>query len=230
MTYATHIVWDTDVPSASAVTVTSPQLTAPITVGSLTGMTEHDVAVMGLVRGREYSYTVSSVTADGKTVASQTKKFTVIVPGDRIKTAASSAVYWYLDGKRNVFSDLTTYGSWFPDFTGIVTVPADQLSDIELGHVVPVRAGTYLVKIQSDPKTYAVEPYGVLRWIPTEAQAIALYGSAWSHARARCRCIAVRELFLGRRAWRERSPIGFCLQVRKQRNECGDRKRDPFLV
>jgi len=181
ITYNAHIVWDTDVLSASAVTVTSPQLTAPVTAGSLTGTTEHDVAVSGLVRGNSYSFAVSSMTADGKTVASQARKFTVIVPGDRIKTAASSAVYWYLGGKRNVFSDLTTYGSWFPDFTGVVTVPADQLSDIELGHVVPVRAGTYLVKIQSDPKTYAVEPYGVLRWIPTEAQAIALYGSTWSH-------------------------------------------------
>jgi hypothetical protein len=102
------------------------------------------------------------------------------VNGDRIKAAASPAVYWYLGGKRNVFSDLMTYGSWFSDFNGVVTVPSDQLSDIELGHVVPVRAGTYLVKIQSDPKTYAVEPYGELRWIPTEAQAIALYGSSWS--------------------------------------------------
>jgi len=179
--YSAHIVWDTDVLSASAVTVTSPQLTTPITAGSLTGTTSHDVAVSGLTRGREYSYTVSSVTAAGSTVASQAKKFTVIVPGDRIKTAASSAVYWYLADKRNVFADQTSYGSWFSDFNGIVTVPADQLTDIGLGHVVPIRAGTYLVKIQSDPKTYAVEPYGVLRWIPTEAQALALYGNDWSH-------------------------------------------------
>jgi len=178
--YGAHIVWSTDVVSASAVIVSSPQLTAPIAAGSLSGATDHDVAVSGLVRGYSYSFTVSSVTADGKTVSSQAKHFTVVVPGDRVKTAASSAVYWYLGGKRDVFPDATTYASWFPDFKGIVTVPADQLSDIGLGHVVPVRAGTYLVKIQSDPKTYAVEPYGVLRWIPTEAQAIALYGAAWS--------------------------------------------------
>lgn len=180
MTYAAHIVWSTDRESASAVTVTSSQLTSPITAGSLTGVTEHDVVVSGLVRGREYSYTVSSVTSDGKTVASQAKKFAVIVPGDRIKTAASSAVYWYLGGKRNVFSDLTVYSSWFSDFKGVVTVPSDQLSDIDLGRVVPIRAGTYLVKIQSDPRTYAVEPFGRLRWIQTEAKALALYGQTWS--------------------------------------------------
>ena len=180
ITYGAHIVWTTDTVSASSVTVASPQLTAPIAAGSLTGSTDHDVFVSGLVRGRDYSFTVASVTADGKTVSSQAKHFNVIVPGDRIKTKGSPAVYWYLGGKRNVFPDLNAYGSWFSDFSGIVTVPADQLSDIALGHVVPVRAGTYLVKIQSDPKTYAVEPYGILRWIPTEAQAIALYGSAWS--------------------------------------------------
>jgi hypothetical protein len=178
--YAAHITWSTDIESSSSVTVTSPQLTSPTAAGSLTGTTEHDVAVSGLIRGNSYSFTVSSMTADGKTVASQAKHFSVIVPGDRIKSAASSAVYWYLGGKRNVFSDPTSYGSWFSDFSGVVTVPADQLSDIALGHVVPVRAGTYLVKIQSDPKTYAVEPFGVLRWIPTEAQAIALYGGLWS--------------------------------------------------
>lgn len=180
-TYTAHIVWDTDVVSASAISVTSPQLTSAITAGDLTGTTEHDVVVSGLVRGWQYSYTVSSVTAAGSTVASQAKKFTVIVPGDRIKSANNPAVYWYLNGKRNVFSDLATYGSWFADFSGIITVPPDQLADISLGHVVPIRAGTYLVKIQSDPKTYAVEPFGLLRWIPTETQAIALYGAGWSH-------------------------------------------------
>jgi len=178
--YAAHITWSTDLESSSSVAVTSPQLTSPSAAGSLTGTTEHDVAVSGLIRGNSYSFTVSSMTADGKSVASQAKHFSVIVPGDRIKSAASSAVYWYLGGKRNVFSDPTSYGSWFSDFKGVVTVPADQLSDIALGHVVPVRAGTYLVKIQSDPKTYAVEPFGLLRWIPTESQAIALYGSGWS--------------------------------------------------
>jgi hypothetical protein len=213
MTYNAHIIWDTDLESASAVTITSAQLTTPITAGSLTGTTEHDVAVSGLVRGADYAYTVTSVTADGQTVTSQAQHFTVITPGDRIKVAGDPAVYWYLNGKRNVFPDLTTYESWFPDFSGIVTVPADQLSDIALGHVVPVRAGTYLVKIQSDPKTYAVEPYGVLRWIPTEAQAIALYGSDWS---TRVRDIDVSQFvnyFLGDELGAGEVPSGFVYKL-----------------
>jgi len=79
-----------------------------------------------------------------------------------------------------VFPDFTSYDSWFADWKGIMTIPAEQLADIPLGKVVPVRAGTYLVKIQSDPKTYAVEPFGKLRWIPTEALAINLFGNNWS--------------------------------------------------
>jgi hypothetical protein len=180
VTYSAHVKWNTDIVSTSAVTVTSPQITAPISTGNLTGTTDHDVLVTGLVRGRAYSFTVTSVSADGKSVVSSARDFRVIVSGDRIKSAQSAAVYWYLDGKRNVFPDFTAYDSWFSDWNGIVTVPNDQLASIPLGKIVPVRAGTYLVKIQSDPKTYAVEPYGKLRWIQSEAQAIALYGNEWS--------------------------------------------------
>jgi len=37
-----------------------------------------------------------------------------------------------------------------------------------------------MIKIQSDPKVYAVAHGGVLRWVSTEAAAVALYGSAWN--------------------------------------------------
>ncbi len=180
VSYSVDVLWKTDLYTSSSLIVTSLQMTQPITAGSLDAATDHLVTVPGLVRGREYSYTVSSMTADGKTVVSPPRQFTVIAPGDRIKAAKTSAVYWYLNGKRNVFPDFTAYDSWFPDFKGVITVPADQLADIQLGKLVPVRGGTYLVKIQSDSKTYAVEPGGILRWIPTEAQAIALYGADWS--------------------------------------------------
>lgn len=180
VTYSAHVKWATDIISTSAVTVTSPQMTVPISTGNLKGTADHDVLVTGLVRGREYSFTVTSVSADGKSVVSPAQRFRVIVPGDRVKAANSPAVYWYLGGKRNVFPDFTAYDSWFADWNGVVTVPFDQLASIPLGKIVPVRAGTYLIKIQSDPKTYAVEPYGKLRWIQTEEQAVSLYGKEWS--------------------------------------------------
>jgi hypothetical protein len=179
-TYSAHVIWTTDVLSSSAVAVTGGDLSAPIDTGSLTPTTAHDVLVTGLARGNLYSYKISSMTATGKSVASDAYDFAVIVPGDRIKTADSSAVYWYLNGKRNVFPTFLVYDSWFADFNNVVTIPAGQMSDIQLGLSVPMRAGTYLLKIQSDPRVYAVLPLGKLSWIQTESQAIGLYGANWA--------------------------------------------------
>ncbi len=179
-TYSAHIIWETDIVSSSAITVSGGSFSLPVSAGSLTPTLTHDVLVSGLSRGYVYSYKVSSMSADGKSVTSDSAKFTVIVAGDRIKTANSSAVYWYLNGKRNVFSNFFVYDSWFPDFKNVVTIPAEQMSDILIGRGIPVRAGTYLVKIQSDPRVYAVLPFGKLSWVQTETQAIALYGENWS--------------------------------------------------
>ncbi|MFA5128353.1 MAG: invasin domain 3-containing protein [Patescibacteria group bacterium] len=101
--------------------------------------------------------------------------------GDLIKSSLSSSVYYYgSDGKRHVFPNEKTYKSWYVDFTGIKIIPASQLQGLALGNNVTIRPGTVLVKIQTDPKVYAVEPGGLLRWVPTEARATTLYGSAWA--------------------------------------------------
>ncbi len=101
--------------------------------------------------------------------------------GDLIKKDGLSAVY-YLgeDGKRYVFPNEATYKSWYSDFSGVVTISADELASYPLGGNVVVRPGTKLVKITTDPKVYAVEANGTLRQIPSEAAAIALYGSDWA--------------------------------------------------
>jgi len=101
--------------------------------------------------------------------------------GDLIKKDGLSAVY-YLgeDGKRYVFPNEATYKSWYSDFSGVVTVSADELASYPLGANVVIRPGTKLVKITTDPKVYAVEPNGSLRWVQTEADAIALYGANWA--------------------------------------------------
>ena len=49
-----------------------------------------------------------------------------------------------------------------------------------LGKNVSMRPGTYLVKLTTDPKTYAVEEGGVLRWIKQEYVAIQLFGENWA--------------------------------------------------
>jgi hypothetical protein len=101
--------------------------------------------------------------------------------GTLVKRADMSSVYFIdQDNRRHAFPNGTVYLSWFTDFSNVKTISAETLAQIPLGTNVFVRPGTYLVKIQSDPKVYAVEPYGVLRWVSTEAIANSLYGPDWN--------------------------------------------------
>ncbi len=92
-----------------------------------------------------------------------------------------SAVYYLrADGKRDVFPNAKTYFSWYPDFNGIVSISQTEMQSYPLGVNVTYRPGVRLVKIQTDPKVYAVAAGGVLRWVETEAVAKALYGDMWA--------------------------------------------------
>jgi hypothetical protein len=99
--------------------------------------------------------------------------------GDLI-TGSGSAVYYLNGGKRYVFPNQKTYMTWYPDFSGVVTVSDSELSSYPLGGNVTYRAGTQMVKIDTVPTVYAVEPGGVLRSIVSEANAVALFGSDWN--------------------------------------------------
>ncbi len=100
--------------------------------------------------------------------------------GSLIKTSSNSAVYYYVDGKRYAFPNEKVFFSWYADFSGITTVSASELAGYPLAGNVTYRPGKWLVKIQTDPKVYAVSRYGVLRWIANEQVATALYGSNWN--------------------------------------------------
>jgi hypothetical protein len=101
--------------------------------------------------------------------------------GDIIHAKEFSTVYYVgADGERHPFPDEKVYFSWFTDFSGVKMVSADVLSDISLGRMVRVRPGTWLIKIQSDPKVYAVEPGGIRRWVKSETVAESLYGDDWN--------------------------------------------------
>lgn len=110
-------------------------------------------------------------------------------PGDLLKlpddgdpaTRHDSAVYYYAaDGKRYVFPNAAAYFTWYPDFSKVKEVPTAALAAIPLGGNVTYRAGTRLVKLETDPTVYAVEPGGLLRAIASEAVAAALYGPDWA--------------------------------------------------
>ncbi|MDD5031777.1 MAG: hypothetical protein PHR36_01895 [Patescibacteria group bacterium] len=101
--------------------------------------------------------------------------------GDLIKMSGLSSVYYLgADGKRYVFPNEQTYFSWYSDFSGVVTIPQSELESYSLGANVTMRPGTKLVKITTNPKVYAVEPNGTLKWVPSEAVAVALYGADWA--------------------------------------------------
>ena len=95
----------------------------------------------------------------------------VLARAELIKGPAASAVY-YLDDEniRHVFSTRTVFDSWYGgDFSEVATVSKEFLASLPLGKNITVRPGTSLVKIQTSPKVYAIEPGGVLRQITDEA-------------------------------------------------------------
>ncbi|MFC1598561.1 hypothetical protein ACFL2U_00920 [Patescibacteria group bacterium] len=101
--------------------------------------------------------------------------------GDVIQGLNSSEIYLVTSSsQKRLFPTAVVYNSWFVDYTNIKKVSEDTLSQIALGPNMILRPGTWLMKITSDPKVYAVEPNGVIRWLETEAVALSLYGVDWS--------------------------------------------------
>lgn len=98
-----------------------------------------------------------------------------------IKGSSSTTVYYCgADGKRHVFLNDRVYFSWYTDFGSVRELPDASLSAVPLGTVITYRPGARMVKIESDPKVYAVGTGGTLRWVSSEAIAIALYGPTWN--------------------------------------------------
>lgn len=117
-----------------------------------------------------WSMGLSALTASAATPAS----------GSLIKASLPTVYYLGADNKRYVFPNQDTYKTWYADFSGVQTITDAELAALPLGGNVTFRPGVMLVKITTDPKTYAVSKGGVLRWIKTEAAAQALYGSTWN--------------------------------------------------
>lgn len=100
--------------------------------------------------------------------------------GDLIKASTPAVYYYGFDGKRYVFPNEKTYKTWYSDFSAVETITDDELAAIPIAGNVTYRPGMKMIKIQTDPKVYAVAKGGVLRWIKTEAMAIAIYGANWN--------------------------------------------------
>ena len=86
-----------------------------------------------------------------------------------IRGTTASTVFWYAnDGKRYVFPNAATFYTWFPTFNNVVTISDSELFSIQIGGNVTYRPAAKLVKINTDPKVYAVSRGGVLRHVTSE--------------------------------------------------------------
>lgn len=110
-----------------------------------------------------------------------------VTSGDLIKGSGTAVYYYGADAKRYVFPYQAAYSSWYgTTFTGVTTMADADLIAIPFGGNVTVQPGL-LAQVVSmdtpwmvmDPKVYAVEKGGVLRWVKTADVAVALFGVTW---------------------------------------------------
>jgi len=100
--------------------------------------------------------------------------------GTVIKSQSESVYYYAADNKRYVFPNQKTYLTWFADFNNVVVITSNDLANIPLGGNITYKPDSRLIKINTDPKVYYVDKYGVLRWIKSENVAILLFGADWN--------------------------------------------------
>ncbi len=98
-----------------------------------------------------------------------------------VKGSQSSVYYVTTDGNRYAFPNEKIFFSWFPNFTEVHSVNDRAFATWPIRGNVTYRPGMRLVKINTDPKVYAVSHGGVLRWVQTEGLAASIFGSDWAH-------------------------------------------------
>jgi inhibitor of cysteine peptidase len=103
-----------------------------------------------------------------------------LTPGTLIKASGPAVYYYSSQGTRLVFPNAKTYFTWYTDFSNVVTITDSELAAIQIGGNVTYRPGIKMIKVTTDPKVYAVDAQGTLRWVTSEAIASSLYGANWS--------------------------------------------------
>ncbi|MBI5071358.1 Ig-like domain-containing protein [Candidatus Falkowbacteria bacterium] len=145
------------------------------------GHDESGVFVASDISDADFTITYTTPPPPGAETPPSAENPAGLVAGDLFKSPLSTTVYYFgSDNKRHIFPNEKTYKSWYPDWSNVKSVTAEELRAIPLGKNVTVRPGTVLVKIDTNPKVYAVEPNGLLRWIPTETRIKTLYGGNWA--------------------------------------------------
>lgn len=113
--------------------------------------------------------------------ASAATPLSEIKAGDLIRGESLPAVYYYgKDGFRYVFPNDKTYFTWYQNFDNVRWISDADLGTVQIGGNVTYRPGVRMIKINSDPKTYAIGEGGALQWVTSEAVAVGLYGPSWN--------------------------------------------------
>lgn len=105
-----------------------------------------------------------------------------------VVTTSTNATVYFLSGEENrrAFINENAYFTYFDSFTGVDEIAATDLSGYTLTGLMLPKAGVVLVKIQSDPRVYALEENPedmfepILREITSEEITIEMYGSNWA--------------------------------------------------
>jgi len=134
-----------------------------------------------LVNGQALQHTVT-IHYTGGLIADVHAGDLIKIPDDNnTATLSDTAVYYYAsDGRRYVFPNEKVYYTWYSDFSKVKVLSLKQMSLIPIGGNVTYKAGSKLVKFQTDVKTYLPTKGGVLRWVKTEAIARGLFGNTWN--------------------------------------------------
>lgn len=102
------------------------------------------------------------------------------IPGTAFKGKRDTVYYCARDGKRYVFPNHKIYQTWFDDFSHVITFSDEHIAMIPLGGNVTYKPGARLVKVQTDPKVYAVSRGGTLRHVKDESAAERVFGKDWA--------------------------------------------------
>ncbi|MFA6132035.1 MAG: hypothetical protein WC702_03160 [Patescibacteria group bacterium] len=97
-----------------------------------------------------------------------------------IRSNYFNTVYFIDSEGRHPFWDANSFFSYADSFDIVIWVTDATLPTLPLASPIMPQPGSVLVKIQSDAKTYAIDDGNVLRWVPSEATAEALYGADWA--------------------------------------------------
>ncbi len=119
-------------------------------------------------------------------VTGDEEDITDVEAGDFIKSDSYSTVYYVTsDCGRRVFMNSQAYFSWQDSFDTLVTVTDATLTGLSLEGIMLPKAGTTMVKIQSDAKVYCLADGDDmftpdLRWVTSEDVAEDAAGSSWA--------------------------------------------------